>query len=66
MTTIESHPELAEEIEKDEYFYTLKKRIYQSAKEGFPLNLVLLLNKIDNSEIRNIIVNQVSKIDSKL
>lgn len=60
MTTIDNHPELAEEIEKDEYFYTLKKRIYQSAKEGFSLNLVLFLNKIESPEVRNIIVNQVS------
>lgn len=60
MTSFENHPDLEEEIEKDEYFYTLKKRIYQSAKEGFSLNLVLFLNKIESLEVRNIIVNQVS------
>ncbi len=60
MTTIIDRDVLTEEIEKDEYFYTLKKRIYQSAKEGFSLNIVLLLNKITDAEVRNIIVNQVS------
>lgn len=62
MTTIDNHSELEEEIEKDEYFYTLKKRIYQAAKEGFALNLVLYLNKMESSEVRNIIVNQVRSI----
>ena len=60
MTTTIDRDVLTEEIEKDEYFYTLKKRIYQSAKEGFSLNIVLLLNKITDAEVRNIIVNQVS------
>jgi hypothetical protein len=59
MTTIDNRQIEAEEIEKDEYFYALKKRIYQSAKEGFSLNLVLWLNRIESSEVRNIIVNQV-------
>jgi hypothetical protein len=45
MTTIDNRQIEAEEIEKDEYFYALKKRIYQSAKEGFSLNLVLWLNR---------------------
>jgi hypothetical protein len=61
MTSIQNNTEIVEEIEKDEYFYALKKRIYQSAKEGFSLNLVLFLNKIESLEVRNVLVNQVSK-----
>lgn len=60
MTTIADNQELTEEIEKDEYFYALKKRIYQSAKEGFSINIAVFLNKIESPEVRNIIINQVS------
>lgn len=54
------HPlEIADDPDKDEYFYSIKKRIYQSAKEGFSLNLQVLISRVDNPEIRNVLVNQV-------
>ena len=62
MTSIDIRVESAEEIEQDDYFYALKKRIYQSAKEGFALNLVLHLNKIESAELKAIVINQVSLI----
>lgn len=62
MTSIDIRVESAEEIEKDDYFYALKKRIYQSAKEGYSLNLVLHLNKIQSAEVKAIVINQVSLI----
>lgn len=62
MTSIQNQLEILNEIDKDEYFYALKKRIYQSARAGFPLNLALYMNKIESPEVRNIIVNQVIMI----
>lgn len=47
-------------IDQDEYFYSIKKKIYQSAKEGFALNLQVLISRVEQPEIRNILVNQVS------
>lgn len=56
-----SQPETAVDLDKDEYFYSIKKRIYQSAKEGFALNLhTLLISRVESNDIRNILVNQVS------
>lgn len=55
--------ETTEEYEKDELQLKLdaiKRRIFQAAKEGFSLNLCSHLNKIESTEVRNIIVNQVS------
>lgn len=49
----------SDEIDKDEYMYSIKKRIYQSAKEGFSLNLALHLSKLESSEIQNVLLNQV-------
>lgn len=46
--------------DKDEFYYSIKKKIYQSAKEGFAINLCVSLNKIDDIESRNVLVNQVS------
>lgn len=63
MTSIDIRVESAEEIEKDDYFYALKKRIYQSAKEGYSLNLILFLNKIESAEVKAIVINQVSSIN---
>ena len=65
MTSIQNQSDLLSEIDKDEYFYGLKKKIYAASKSGFSLNLATLLNKIDNLDIRNILVNQVPilKID---
>jgi hypothetical protein len=59
MTSIQNQSDLLSEIDKDEYFYGLKKKIYAASKSGFALNLATLLNKIDNPDIRNILVNQV-------
>lgn len=57
-----SHPlEAADDPDKDEYFYSIKKRIYQSAKEGFSLNLQVLISRVESTEIRNVLVNQVSR-----
>lgn len=49
------------DLDQDEYFYTLKKRIYQSAREGYALNLMLFLNRVQISTVRNVLVNQVRK-----
>lgn len=59
MTSIQNQLDLLSEIDKDEYFYGLKKKIYAASKSGFSLNLATLLNKITNPDIRNILVNQV-------
>lgn len=58
----QNQSDLLSEIDKDEYFYGLKKRIYAAAKSGFALNLATYLNKIEHTDIRNILVNQVSLI----
>ena len=66
MTSIQNQLDLLSEIDKDEYFYGLKKKIYAASKSGFALNLATLLNKITNPDIRNILVNQVIIIIIKL
>jgi hypothetical protein len=54
------HPlEIADDPDKDEYFYSIKKRVYQSAKEGFSLNLQVQLSRVESQEIKNVLVNQV-------
>lgn len=58
--TSTSQLETADDADKDEYYHSIKKRIYQSAKEGFSLNLCVLLHRIDDIESRNVLVNQVS------
>lgn len=58
MTTIQSPADIIYDLDKDEYFYSLKKRIYHSAKDGYALNLALLLNKLESLEIRKTLVNQ--------
>ena len=60
MTSVQNQSDLLSEIDKDEYFYGLKKKIYAASKSGFSLNLATLLNKIENPDIRNILVNQVT------
>ena len=52
--------EIADDPDKDEYFYSIKKRIYQSAKEGYAINLIALVSRVESTEIRNVLVNQVS------
>lgn len=54
--------EPADDPDKDEYFYSIKKRIYQSAKEGFSLNLQVLISRVDPIEARNVLVNQASEM----
>lgn len=58
--------EAADDPDKDEYFYSIKKRIYQSAKEGFSLNLQVLISRVEATEVRNVLVNQVSDLDGKI
>lgn len=60
--TSTSQLEAADDLDKDEYFYAIKKRLYQSAKEGFALNLQVLISRVDSIEIKNVLVNQVSEI----
>lgn len=60
-----SQLETADDLDKDEYFYSIKKRIYQSAKEGYALNLQVVISKVESIEIRNVLVNQVSEIRAK-
>jgi hypothetical protein len=52
--------EIADDLDKDELYYSVKKRIYQSAKEGYSINLQVLVSKAESPEIRNVLVNQVS------
>jgi hypothetical protein len=66
MNVTSSHPlESADDPDKDEYFYSIKKRIYQSAKEGFSLNLQVLISRVESTEVRNVLVNQASKLSIK-
>lgn len=53
--------EAADDPDKDEYFYSIKKRIYQSAKEGFSLNLQVLISRVEPIEARSVLVNQASE-----
>lgn len=58
-----THPlESADDPDKDEYFYSIKKRVYQSAKEGFSLHLISLLSRVESVEVRNVLVNQASEV----
>lgn len=62
MNVTSTHPlEAADDPDKDEYFYTIKKRIYQSAREGYSLHLQSITNNVDSTEIRNVLVNQASR-----
>lgn len=56
--------EAADDPDKDEYYYSIKKRIYQSAKEGFSLNLQVLISRVESTEVRNVLVNQVESMKS--
>lgn len=57
--------ETAEDPDKDEYFYSIKKRIYASAKEGFALNLQVLISKVEpTNNQRTVLVNQASNLCS--
>lgn len=49
-----------EETDKDEFYYSIKKRIYYSCRDGFSLNLCSYLNAIETAEIRNVLINQAS------
>ena len=51
--------EAVDDPDKDGYFHSIKKRIYQSAKEGFALNLQVLMSRVDTHESRNVLINQV-------
>lgn len=63
MNVTSTHPlEAADDLDKDEYFYAIKKRIYQSAKEGFSLNLQVIISRVDATDIRNVLVNQASDL----
>lgn len=63
MNETSSYPlEAPDDLDKDEFFYSIKRRIYQSAKEGFSLNLQVLISRIESAEIRNVVVNQASQI----
>jgi hypothetical protein len=53
--------EAVDDPDKDEYFYSFKKRIYQSAKEGYSLNLQVLISRLP-TEVRNVLVNQASDL----
>lgn len=52
--------EAADVIDRDEFLYSIKKRIYLQAKEGFAINLQVLISRVESQEIRNVLVNQVS------
>ena len=53
--------EAADDPDKDEYFYSIKKKVYQSAKEGFSINLQVLISRVEPIEARSVLVNQVSE-----
>jgi hypothetical protein len=58
--------EAVDDPDKDEYFYSFKKRIYQSAKEGFSLNLQVLISRVEQIEVRNVLVNQASYLTIRM
>lgn len=43
----------------DEFYYSIKKRVYLAARDGFELLIPSLLNTIPSEEVRNVLVNQV-------
>lgn len=58
-----THPlEAADDPDKDEHFYSIKKRIYQAAKEGFSLHLQVHISRAETAEIRTVLVNQASEL----
>lgn len=64
--TSTSSLEATDDPDKDEYFYSIKKRIYQSAKEGFSLNLQVLISRLEATEARNVLVNQASYLSCEI
>jgi hypothetical protein len=61
MTQIYSRRDLSEDTsDNEEKFYAIKKRIYQAAKDGFSINMMLHLKKIESQEVRNVLINQVN------
>lgn len=58
--TSSSQLENTDDPDKDEFYYSIKKKIYQSAKEGFAINLCVCLQNVGDLESRNVLVNQVS------
>lgn len=53
--------EVADVIDKDEFLHSIKKRIYLQAKEGFAINLQVLISRVESDEIRNVLINRVSE-----
>jgi hypothetical protein len=62
MNSSNAQMEVIDDPDKDEYYYLIKKRIYQASKDGFSVSLQNILNRVDSMEIRNVLVNQVSVI----
>lgn len=58
--SVSSPLDCPEETDKDEFYYSIKKRIYYSCRDGFSLNLCSYLNAIETPEIRNVLINQAS------
>lgn len=53
--------EVLPDPDKDEYYYLIKKRIYQAAKDGHSLSLQNILNRVDDVGIKTVLVNQVRR-----
>lgn len=53
--------EVLPDPDKDEYYYIIKKRIYQAAKDGHSLSLQNILNRVDDVGIKTVLVNQVRR-----
>lgn len=51
-----------EDPDKDEYYYLIKKRIYQASKDGFSMSLQNIINRVDDVSIKTVLVNQASAI----
>lgn len=50
---------IVDDTDKDEYYYFIKRGIYQACKDGFSMSLQNIINHVDDVAIKTILVNQV-------
>lgn len=61
VNSVANQLEVLPDPDKDEYYYLIKKRIYQAAKDGHSLALQTILNRVDDVGIKTVLVNQVRR-----
>lgn len=59
INSVAAQMEVVSDPDKDEYYYVIKKRIYQAAKDGYSVSLQNIINRVDDVAIKTVLVNQV-------